>query len=403
MTAATAKLAIDVAFVGGGLASVLAALRLKRLRPDVAVAVLERGDRLGGNHTWSFHDSDVTAEQRRWLEPLITAHWPAQDVRFPGLKRTLATGYNSIHSDRLHDVAMATLGDAVRLGVDVADLGPTSVRLRDGSEIRVACVIDGRGALRSQPLALGYQKFVGIEIETAAPHGQERPIIMDATVPQADGYRFVYTLPFTATTIMVEDTYYSDTPDLAEGVLDDRVAAYVTSRGWTMARVIRREAAVLPITLAGDIDKHWRDLGAAIPRIGLRAWLFHPTTGYSLPFAVRTADLIAHAAELRPGALAAAIQSYARAQWSEQMLYRFLNRMLFLAARPAERVAVLERFYRLPEDLIRRFYAAELTLQDRVRILSGRPPLALSRAIRFAGSGAAWDFASRQAASAELG
>ena len=37
---------------------------------------------------------------------------------------------------------------------------------------------------------------------------------MDATVEQQDGYRFVYCLPFTSTSVFVEDTYYQDTPML---------------------------------------------------------------------------------------------------------------------------------------------------------------------------------------------
>jgi lycopene beta-cyclase len=43
---------------------------------------------------------------------------------------------------------------------------------------------------------------------------------------------------------------------------------------------------------------------------------------------------------------------------------------------------VLEHFYGLSEGLIRRFYAARLSLWDRLRILSGRPPVPVLRAAR---------------------
>ena len=36
----------------------------------------------------------------------------------------------------------------------------------------------------------------GLELEFEAPHRVERPIVMDSTVDQIDGYRFVYSLPF---------------------------------------------------------------------------------------------------------------------------------------------------------------------------------------------------------------
>jgi lycopene beta-cyclase len=45
---------------------------------------------------------------------------------------------------------------------------------------------------------------------------------------------------------------------------------------------------------------------------------------------------------------------------------------------------VLEHFYRLPEALIERFYADRLSALDRLRILSGRPPVPLLEAVRCA-------------------
>jgi lycopene beta-cyclase len=48
---------------GGGLANGLIAWRLRQLRPQVRVLMIESGSSLGGNHTWSFHDSDLTTDQ----------------------------------------------------------------------------------------------------------------------------------------------------------------------------------------------------------------------------------------------------------------------------------------------------------------------------------------------------
>ncbi len=67
----------DVIFVGGGLASGLSAYRLRQRQPDLKVLVLEQGATLGGNHTWSFFASDLTAAQLRWIEPLVVHRWPS--------------------------------------------------------------------------------------------------------------------------------------------------------------------------------------------------------------------------------------------------------------------------------------------------------------------------------------
>ena len=59
-----------------------------------------------------------------------------------------------------------------------------------------------------------------------------------------------------------------------------------------------------------------------------------------------------------------------------------LNRMLFMAGPADRRWAVMQRFYRLREPLIQRFYAANLTTWDRLRIVSGKPPVPVREALR---------------------
>ena len=57
------------------------------------------------------------------------------------------------------------------------------------------------------------------------------------------------------------------------------------------------------------------------------------------------------------------------------------RRMLFIAAEPSERYRVLQRFYRLDDGLVRRFYAGQSTALDKVRTLVGKPPVPIGRAL----------------------
>ncbi|MGI9383035.1 MAG: lycopene beta-cyclase CrtY [Methyloligellaceae bacterium] len=381
----------DLIFVGGGLANTLAAFRLKALRPSLRILLLERGARLGGQHTWSFHTSDLSGQELAWLGPFIVQSWPRQEVRFPEFSRVLEVGYHSITSERLHAVASAALADCVWLETDVARIAPDHVVLADGRRLEADCVIDGRGMTADTALALGYQKFIGLEVRVAEGHGERWPVIMDATVPQRDGYRFVYTLPLADDRILIEDTYYSDTMDLdADGIRDD-IEAYARNRGWTIAEICAEERGVLPIVLAGDAEEHWR--AAEVPRAGLRALLFHQTTSYSLPDAVRLADALSAQPTFEAGSVAAFTKKLSLRRWDEQGFYRRLNRMLFQAAAPDERYRVLQRFYRLPVPLIQRFYAGRLTVSDQARILIGKPPVALSQALACLRERSAWRFA----------
>ncbi|WP_234007993.1 lycopene cyclase family protein, partial [Cronobacter malonaticus] len=71
-----------------------------------------------------------------------------------------------------------------------------------------------RGNLPITLTGAGQQAFLGQQWRLAAPHGLTRPILMDATVAQQGGYRFVYTLPLTPDTLLIEDTHYIDSATL---------------------------------------------------------------------------------------------------------------------------------------------------------------------------------------------
>jgi lycopene beta-cyclase len=204
---------------------------------------------------------------------------------------------------------------------------------------------------------------------------------MDATVKQYDGYRFVYSMPFAERRVFVEDTYYSDSAALNRSALAHRLEHYRSHRGWT-GHVVREEQGVLPVAIGGDFDSYWRGGGAKLAKAGMRAGMFHPTTGYSLPDAVRLATAVAGSRDLSAGALHDLTYRLARRAWDERRFYRRLDAMLFRAAEPEQRYRVLERFYRLDRRLIGRFYAGQSTMSDKARILLGRPPVPIGRAIR---------------------
>ncbi|HEV2567753.1 lycopene beta-cyclase CrtY [Sphingomonas sp.] len=353
-----------VRILGGGLAGGLIAFALAERRPEVAVELVEAGDRLGGNHVWSFFDSDIADEDRWLVAPFVSHRWDGYEVRFPAHRRTIAAGYNSIESERFDQVLRERL-PCVRLS-EAAELGD----------------IDARGTGDLSALDLGWQKFMGMTIETDRPHGLTWPIVMDATVDQLDGYRFVYVLPFGSTRLFIEETYYSDTPELDVAVLRERILAYADRQGWPGVPANRVETGVLPVIIGGDFDAYWRSTGESRAKAGMRAGLSHPITGYSLPDAVRLASAIARAPDLSPQALARLTRTHAEQAWKRRGFYRMLDAMLFRAAEPAQRYKVLERFYRLPEPLIGRFYAAESTGFDKLRILTGKPPVPIGRAVR---------------------
>jgi lycopene beta-cyclase len=367
--------------VGGGLAGALAALVLAERRPEVPVLLLEAGDCFGGNHTWSFFDSDVPDSLQDLVAALDPVRWPRHRVRFPGRDRTIETGYNAINSAALDRLVRARLpASAWRLGAAVDLIALDAVTLAGGERIAAHGVIDARGPGGVMPgLELAWQKFVGIEFAASAadPHCA---LVMDATVPQRDGYRFVYVLPLAVDRVLVEDTYYSLDPALDVAEIGDRVRQLAAERGLAGAE-LREEAGILPILIGGDPAQFWPE-SDPIARLGLRGGFFQATTGYSFGLALRMAGELA---ELQSGFDSAALARWSRGEflrhWRQMRFFRMLNRMMFHAAGPDERYRVLAHFYRLPPDLVARFYGGRPSLWDRARILSGKPPVPVGAAL----------------------
>jgi lycopene beta-cyclase len=368
----------DVVLAGGGLASGLTALALRRRWPALRIAVIEAGPTLGGNHTWSCFGTDLDPASAALLEPLVVRRWDSVAVAFPGYTRRLETPYVTVSTERFATVVGAALdrpGSALLLGARITKLDPEAVGTSDGRRFQATLVLDGRGPAAGERRVAGYQKFLGLEVELDA-RGEGWPeqaggaaLVMDATVAQADGFRFVYVLPFGPRRLLVEDTTYADGPALDRTRLREGILGYLGERGLRVAAVLREEEGVLPLP----------GRGAPVhtpAAIGYRGGWFHPTTGYSLPVAARVA--VAIAALDRWADAPAELARLAPAHRAQARFCERLNELMFRAVPGAGRRDIFERFYRLPRPTIERFYALGTSRWDRARLLCGRPPRGLS-------------------------
>tara|TARA_R110002096_G_scaffold77896_12_gene183562 strand:- start:67825 stop:68961 length:1137 start_codon:yes stop_codon:yes gene_type:complete len=369
--------------VGGGLHGALTALALAHHKPEHRIALVEQAEHIGGHHLWSFHADDAPAEAKPWLAPLVQFEWPNYEVRFSGHRRVLEHNYRTITSEALHAaVTQHSPKRDVFLSAKARECTEHSVHLADGTVLHSKMVIDARGPSSAVPRGSGFQKFVGLELLLESDHGITTPILMDASIEQIEGFRFMYVLPFGPRRLFVEDTYFCESPILDVAALEARIREYSQRLGLKIEGIGRRESGVLPMP--------WQvqpQAGEADICLGVRGNWYHPATAYSVPCALRCALAVAAAADR--GDLLTKLAQLAKTHEQQAKFARFLNRMLFGCFEPDQRAHVFERFYRLPEETIRRFYALEMTLPDRVRILSGRPPrgFSLRRALRKSAQG----------------
>lgn len=385
------KYVADLIIVGAGLAGLMTAWRCLDVNPELSVLVIEASDKIAGDHTWSFNRSDIIEPLQDWITPFIAFEWERYDVKFPKRARSLDIPYCTGNSESLRKSVQLHIETGrlqLMLKTRVKNLTSTNVVLESGKTLTTKCVLDARGEKANPNKVLGYQKFVGRTIKTKEPHGLKHPIIMDATVQQLGGYRFVYCLPFTEHEVLVEDTYYTDDEGLSENEVAARIDDYIKAKGWGDHELLRQEKGVLPITLAVD-TAYGEDVteGENKPvQLGMTGGYYHAVTGYSLPEAVKSAEVVSDMiAKNKPDFAKAILHEmiyHKRDHYREEGFLRLLNRMLFRAAEPEKRYKVLERFYGLSEGLIARFYRNRLTKKDKLRILIGKPPVPVSKALK---------------------
>ncbi|MGL4462688.1 MAG: lycopene beta-cyclase CrtY [Planctomycetia bacterium] len=379
----------DFALIGGGLQNALLALSLRRSRPAASVLLVERGASLGGNHTWCFHAADVPDDLREVVDPLVVRRWAGYDVHFPNLSRRLDQPYAAADSHRLDAVVRSTFAAAphwtLRTDTTVAEVDAGRITFADGTSATAGRIVDARGpagdaANGSQPIvpegAAGYQKFVGLVVELAEPSGLDRPLVMDARLPQTDGFRFMYTLPFDERRLLVEETFFSDDPALDRDAGRRAILDYCKERGWNVTGVEREEVGLLPLPWRQSRPRVEAVARPQAPLVGGYAggW-FHPVTGYSFPVALRLAAALAREPADRWPVV---YDELATVHRRRLVGAHWLNWMFFRGCPPADRWRLMERFYRLPDPLVLRFYALQLRWTDWAMILFRRPPWGLS-------------------------
>ncbi len=364
-----------ICLIGAGLGNTLLAWLLQSRHPHLQITIFEMEKRIPRGRTWSFHESDIAKSIYELVKDLASHHWPSYEVAFPKFRRRYQSGYSTITPEKLESQLLRT-NIEFRFNSKVTNIDSRRVVLSDGQEFSYDCVIDGRG--HNLPRARqGYQKFVGQNLRLKSPHGLICPVLMDATVPQVDGYRFFYLLPWSDNDLLIEDTRYSSSAMLDEASIKNEIHRYASEKGWQINKVLSTESGTLPLPFESDIIPK-----SDIPTIGLAGGLFHPVTGYSLPDSLRLADKISSLDKITTNIVAQTIEGYRAEQSLRKKFYYLLNRMMFLAAKPTERRKIFEHFYSLPEELIQRFYAGNTNFGDCLRLLTGRPPVPVLPAIR---------------------
>lgn len=121
------------------------------------------------------------------------------------------------------------------------------------------------------------QQFYGWQIETEKEVFNERAAtLMDFRTAQHQGVSFIYTLPFSGNTALIEFTSFTDKP-FDQQYFETTLKDFVEKNFSTSFKITKYEQAIIPMT--DFIFKRFTNEGAIA--IGTASGMVKPTTGYA--------------------------------------------------------------------------------------------------------------------------
>ncbi|MGQ0661856.1 lycopene beta-cyclase CrtY [Sphingosinicella sp.] len=354
-----------VLIAGGGVAGCLAALALARHRPDVPLLIVEERESFGGAGFHHVFEDELDDGARALVDDLAIARWPGFYVAFDGFSRKLKAPCGGLDGPALHRAMIGTLApNQYRLGARIVAVREDALVLDGGEEIKAEGAIDARGAANLSQLDLGYEARLERRYRFAAPHGVDRPVLIDATASGGAGASFMQVAPLDAERLVVADVSLADRSLPGEQAAA-RLDHYVALRGWRDGEIEDGAVVTKPLPRGGDFAAFWRIGGARVAKLGLRGGFVHPVTGRTIADAASAAMLLTRQQDFSGAALHDQFEAEARRLWRGREFLRGIGRSL---AESEDRTAKLAALFALDPGLITRFHADKLGMFERMKV-----------------------------------
>ena len=337
------------------------------------ILILDRKAAFADDRTWCFWDVRPTP-----FTDLVSHCWHRWGIfdasGQAAVQTSPAVGYACLHSRDFYAHVLETIHQCsnvtLMLGCPVGECRSTpdsAVVQVGGVSYQGDFVFDSR--LRPTPGDDGalVQRFFGQFIQTDTPcFDPTRCTLMDFQVSQAEGLHFLYTLPFSPTMALVEDTYIQGSRTTAINPVQHRaeIAAYLMRQcGLTDYAVTHEEAGAIPMTTRPFPKRDGR-----IFFIGTAGGCTKPSSGYTFARIQEQCRQIADAAA--DGTLDRFRERLAPAR------YRFFDAVFLqvLRDRPAAFPGYFQRlFARVPPQALTAFLSETGTWHSDSKIIRSLP------------------------------
>lgn len=345
---------------------------------DAPILILDRKETFEDDRTWCFWDVESTPfthlalkEWRSWSFASATGCVTQTTSRYPYKYLAARDFYEHVLTRlaRSPNVTVRTgekaVGYTERNGEVCVDTPVGAVRARQ--------VFDGRGLSPGSPAfeearrraVWVPQKFLGLRVRAERPvFDPERCTLMDFSVDQSRGLRFVYVLPTGEREALVENVYLSEAETTA-GEHRAEIGAYLKDVHKLLPsgyEVLGEERGYIPMTN----HAFSRRLGEHVHNIGMLGGETRPSTGYTFLRIQRYCRKLAAAIAL--GNEPAGRVHPRRFDLLDSLFLRFVRE------RPEECPEVYRwMFAGVPPDPLVRFLTERSTLPDEARLIRALP------------------------------
>ncbi|WP_245805645.1 lycopene cyclase family protein [Chitinophaga jiangningensis] len=239
------------------------------------------------NKTWCFWEKETGI-----FDHLVHCRWDHVNVIHQGQKLTMDIRpyrYKMIRSMDFYDYTSFLFDASPQVHyftghvTSLTSDGQLATVIADGKPFYTTCLFNSiPGTIMQQPKKFNYllQHFKGWTISTTeALFDPLQATLMDFSVAQEDGTAFIYLLPTSETTALVEYTEFS-TQRLSDSEYERRLIAYITGRlGISEFAILEEESGAIPMT-----DHPFSAGNKNIINIGTTGGATKASSGYTFSF-----------------------------------------------------------------------------------------------------------------------
>lgn len=368
----------EYVILGAGCAGLSLCYHLLEQGVTAPILILDHKTRFEDDRTWCFWDVEPTPFShlaiKQWNSWSIRAqgrHVVQTNERYPYLCLTARDFYrHALETIAAHPNVTLRLGEAA---AGYKELAEETVVATERRAYKARYVLDGRGLTPGSTLfeearrdsTWVPQRFVGLRLRTARPvFDPEVCTLMDFSVEQGRGLRFVYVLPFGACEALVENVYLSDV-DLPLVEHRAEISAYLESVYGLQADeyvIDGEERGYIPMT---DYEFP-RRLGERTYSIGMLGGGSRPSTGYTFVRIQRYCRALA----------AALVHGEEPPDRTDSRRFDVLDAVFlrFMLRHPERCPEMYARMFAgVPPESLVRFLTEKSTLADELRLIQALP------------------------------